>query len=108
MSEALSVALGFVGVGLSGFGYEGPVTVAICESARGGAAGGEGGDEGVREEEEEVWVLQSATDWAKRALDEEMSDAEMQGALLGAFASSIGRSVASLPAVREAACRRNL
>jgi hypothetical protein len=86
---------------LSGFGYEGPVTVAICESARGGAAGGEGGDEGVREEEEEVWVLQSATGWARGALDQEMEGAQMCDELLEAFAAALGEKAGldGLPAV---------
>ena len=90
-----------------------PVTVAISETSRrraalrvdDGATGPDGPDvdSGDKEKEEvgegETWVLQSATDWAKRALDDEMEDAQMQEALLSAFASAIGRSVATMPAV---------
>jgi predicted NAD/FAD-dependent oxidoreductase len=90
-----------------------PVTVAISETSRrraalrvnDGATGPDGPDvdSGDKEKEEvgegETWVLQSATDWAKRALDDEMEDDQMQEALLSAFASAIGRSVATMPAV---------
>ena len=83
----------------------GPITVAVCDSARAAAAaddgveGGEGGG-GLASGEvcTEVWVVQSSTEWAKRALDEERPPDEMAEELLAAFGAALGR--ADLPPPR--------
>ena len=71
------------------------VTVAISESSRRSAAG----VSQDAEKNQEVWVLQSATGWAKRALDEELDLDVMATKLLESFAAALGRDVKSLPAV---------
>ena len=68
------------------------VTVAICATSR-AEAGGE------RRREEEVWVLQSATGWARAALDDEMESVTMGDELLASFARALGEQC-TLPPVR--------
>ena len=70
------------------------VTVAISETSRAGGAEAVGAATAPAEAEEEVWVLQSATGWARRALDEGMEDEAMGEELLRAFASALGREAA--------------
>ena len=71
-----------------------PVTVAICESSRCEAAGVPPADDGS-----ESWILQSATDWARRALDDELEPSAIQQALLDAFTATLDQG--DLPAVRK-------
>jgi predicted NAD/FAD-dependent oxidoreductase len=75
------------------------VTVAISETSR-AAAGGAGGAGGASAEE--VWVLQSATDWARRALDDELAPEAMADELLRSFAAALGRDRSTLPPVLAA------
>jgi hypothetical protein len=72
-----------------------PITVAICESSRREAAG-----QAPAGDDSEVWVVQSATGWASRALEDEMEPAAMRASLLEAFAAALGRK--HLPALRAA------
>ena len=106
VKERVSVAVVFersleLPFGFAALTYAGsPVTVAVCESSRlaagAGAESGAGADSGAAE----IWILQSATDWAKTALDEEMEPEEMAQTLLSEFAAALGRSVATLPTTR--------
>ena len=69
-----------------------PVLTDVCKDAAGAWA--VGAATAPAEAEEEVWVLQSATGWARRALDEGMEDEAMGEELLRAFASALGREAA--------------
>jgi len=110
VKERISVAFVFeagldLPFGFAALTFDGsPVTVAIDETSRRAAgeegAGGKGGGGQVCSRGEEVWVVQSATGWARRALDEEWELEAMGNALLDAFAAGLSRSASEMPAVR--------
>lgn len=86
--RSLELPFGFAAITMD----DAPATVVISESSRRRSSS-------ESEEDCEIWVVQSATSWAKSALDEEMGDAEMEASLLEAFAKAIGREVDELPPV---------
>lgn len=74
------------------------VTVAICESSR-WEAGAANNSRTRGTADEEVWVLQSDTGWARRAIEEQRDDARMACELLESFAAALGMPSSSLPTV---------
>ena len=72
-----------------------PITVAINDSSRREAAS----SSGKAASSGEVWVVQTATDYAAKALDEERSMDALAEELLVEFGRAIGRE--ALPATRS-------
>lgn len=66
-----------------------PITVAICDSDRLGESGSA----------PEVWVVQSDTKWAAKALDDRRELPDLASELLAEFGAALG--LGELPAVRE-------